>query len=58
MLELIFDDVVIVKVTANHKFLTNRGWIRADELTEIDEIEDVYKYISNNTLKVCNERKD
>jgi hypothetical protein len=58
MLELIFDENVIVQVTANHKFYTNRGWVRADELTNDDEIEDVYKYISNHTMRVCNERKD
>jgi|GEM_PF-3950177 len=34
MLELVFDNGKIIKVTANHKFLTNKGWIRADELNE------------------------
>lgn len=39
MYELNFDNGRNIRVTGNHKFLTeNRGWIRADELTENDEI--------------------
>jgi ribonucleoside-diphosphate reductase alpha chain len=38
MLELSFNDGKTIKVTANHKFLTNVGWVRADELTENMEI--------------------
>jgi len=38
MLELKFDNGKIIKVTANHKFLTNLGWVRADELTENHDI--------------------
>ncbi|WKV23527.1 ATP-dependent DNA helicase [Salmonella phage SEA1] len=38
MYELEMDDGTIIKVTGNHKFLTNRGWVRADELTENDDI--------------------
>lgn len=38
MYELEFDNGKTVTVTGNHKFLTNRGWVRADELTEDDEI--------------------
>jgi hypothetical protein len=34
MYELNFDNGKIIKVTGNHKFLTDRGWIRADQLTE------------------------
>jgi intein/homing endonuclease len=44
MLELEFDNNVIIKVTANHKFLTNKGWVRADELTEDLEIIDINTY--------------
>lgn len=44
MLELSFDNGEIICVTANHKFLTDVGWIRADELTEEMTI------ISINTL--------
>jgi len=34
-----FEDGLVVTVTANHKFLTkNRGWIRADELEDSDDI--------------------
>ena len=38
MYELEFDNNNIIKVTGNHEFLTNMGWIRADELTENHEI--------------------
>jgi hypothetical protein len=38
MYELEFDNGVQIKVTGNHKFLTNVGWVRADELTEEHEI--------------------
>lgn len=44
MLELTFDDGSIIKVTANHKFLTNKGWVRADEITEDLEIIDINTY--------------
>ena len=40
MYELSFDNGSTIKVTGNHKFLTkNRGWVRADELTQEDDIE-------------------
>ena len=38
MYELTFDNKKTIKVTGNHKFLTQRGWVRADELTEDDDI--------------------
>jgi hypothetical protein len=44
MLELEFDNGVKTQVTANHKFLTNKGWIRADELTDNIEIIDINTY--------------
>lgn len=34
MYELLFDNSVKIQVTGNHKFLTDLGWVRADELTE------------------------
>lgn len=34
MYELEFDNGAKIQVTGNHKFLTNLGWVRADELTE------------------------
>jgi hypothetical protein len=44
MLELEFDNGVKTQVTANHKFLTNKGWVRADELTDELEIIDINTY--------------
>jgi len=44
MLELEFNNGVIIQVTANHKFLTNHGWVRADALTEDLEIVDINTY--------------
>jgi hypothetical protein len=44
MLELEFDNGITTKVTANHKFLTNKGWVRADELTKDLEIIDINTY--------------
>lgn len=38
MLELEFDTGQIIKVTANHKFLTDQGWVRADQITNDMEI--------------------
>ncbi len=38
MYKLEFDDGNFIEVTGNHKFLTNQGWCRADELTEEHEI--------------------
>lgn len=44
MLELEFDNGAKIQVTANHKFLTDKGWVRADELTEDLEIIDINTY--------------
>jgi len=44
MLELDFDNGIKTRVTANHKFLTNKGWVRADELTEDLEIINIDTY--------------
>jgi hypothetical protein len=44
MIELEFNNGVKTQVTANHKFLTNKGWIRADQLTEDLEIIDINTY--------------
>ena len=44
MLELEFDNGTIIQVTANHKFLTDKGWIRADQLTNELEIIDINTY--------------
>jgi hypothetical protein len=40
MFELKFDNGETIQVTGNHKFLTNKGWCRADELTESHEVLD------------------
>jgi superfamily II DNA or RNA helicase len=50
MYELSFDDGRIIKVTGNHKFLTNLGWVRADELTEEHEITHYQRMASDLTL--------
>ena len=44
MFELEFDNGLKTKVTANHKFLTNKGWVRADELTDDLEVIDINTY--------------
>ena len=44
MLELEFDNGIKTQVTANHKFLTNKGWVRADQLTEDLVIVDINTY--------------
>lgn len=42
MYELEFDSGIKIEVTGNHKFLTkNRGYVRADELTDIDDIVEI-----------------
>lgn len=38
MYELEFDNGNKIQVTGNHKFLTNLGWVRADNLTDAHEI--------------------
>lgn len=38
MYRMEFDNNTVIEVTGNHKFLTQKGWIRADELTEEHEI--------------------
>jgi len=44
MLELEFDNGSIIKVTANHTFLTNKGWVRADQLTNDLDVIDINTY--------------
>lgn len=51
-----FENGKTVKCTKDHKFFTrNRGWIKADELTEDDDIRDVqmcvYKAFNTVTKK-------
>lgn len=47
MLELLFDNGTIIQCTANHKFLTKRGWKRADELNGYDEI---VEHVASSTI--------
>ena len=35
---LTLDDGTDVKMTPNHRIYTNRGWVRADELLDTDEV--------------------
>lgn len=54
MYRLEFDNGSSVEVTGNHKFLTkNRGWIRADQLTEEDDLEcpESLDRINNSLIK-------
>lgn len=44
MLELTFDSGITINVTANHKFLTTQGWVRADQLTSDIEVIDINTY--------------
>lgn len=42
IIELEFDNGVRIECTKDHKFFTrNRGWVRADEIAENDEFDDV-----------------
>jgi hypothetical protein len=41
MYELEMDNGVKIKVTGNHRFLTQRGWVRADQLTHDDDIKNL-----------------
>jgi len=38
MYQLEFDNGSKIEVTGNHKFLTQKGWVRADELNETHDI--------------------
>jgi superfamily II DNA or RNA helicase len=38
MYKLVFNNGVTIKVTGNHKFFTNLGWYRADELDEQHQV--------------------
>jgi len=41
MYELEFDNNKKIKVTGNHKFLTQRGWVRADQLDVDDSVKSI-----------------
>jgi len=44
MLELTFDNDKVINVTANHKFLTSNGWVRADCLSADLEVVTISTY--------------
>lgn len=42
MYQLTFDNGTVIEITGNHKcFTANRGWVRADELTEEDDVQTI-----------------
>jgi len=44
--ELVFEDGSIFKCTYNHEFLTtNRGWVKAGELTEDDDVKNFHELL-------------
>jgi hypothetical protein len=44
MLQLEFDDGTTIDVTSNHEFLTNTGWVAAEDLTTDMDIMDINTY--------------
>ena len=57
MLELTFDNNQTIKVTANHKFLTTTGWVRADELTNYMEVININTYKQHEYQNIKNVTK-
>jgi len=52
MYELTFDNGKTIKVTGNHKLLTrNRGWVRADQLLDTDDVTELVDRTKEKVLK-------
>jgi intein/homing endonuclease len=56
MIELIFDNNSVIKVTENHKFLTTVGWIKAIDLNETHDVINTGTY--NYSMSFINETKN
>jgi hypothetical protein len=58
MYELEFDNGSNIQVTGNHKFLTNAGWVQADQLTEYHEIvfTDINTYNQSESIYETNSK--
>lgn len=50
MLALTLDNGTTLRVTANHRFLTERGWVRADALTPDDRIEPGVRLLARTAI--------
>ena len=56
MIELIFDNNSVIKVTENHKFLTTVGWIKAIDLNETHDVINTGTY--SYSMSFINETKN
>jgi len=53
IVELEFDNGKIIKCTNNHEIYTlNRGWVKAEELTDVDEISEITDHNGKSNLSL------